>query len=76
MLPITVIPTRISSHYRANRINPLEFEWIESNRDRRPNRVIEKSHTTIPFPFFYFSFSPLHISIFVPHFFFFTKKEA
>lgn len=60
MLPITVIPTRISSHYRANRINPLEFEWIESNRDRRPNRKIAHDDSLPLFLFLIFPFAHLN----------------
>lgn len=68
MLPITVIPTRISSHYRANRINPLEFEWIESNRKIAHDDSL---------PLFLFLIFPLAHLNFRATFFFFSlfKRE-
>lgn len=85
MLPITVIPTRISSHYRADRINLNESNQIEMSSKSTSNVKIKKSRTTIlfflflifPFQFsltsFHFSSAPYFSSLCLQKF---QKKEA
>lgn len=73
MLPITVIPTRISSRYRANRINLLEFEWnrIESRSSSKSTASRSKSRTTLILFLFFISLCTLRnffdFSTFLPY---------